>query len=131
MPVLKSLAVWLVLVVVAILNGTLRERALIPALGRTRGLQVSGVVLSLLIFLVSLLAVPWFGRLGAAQYWLIGAFWLLLTEAFEFGFGRFVERKSWHELLRAYRLVEGNLWLVVLVVTLASPYLAAKARQLV
>jgi hypothetical protein len=54
-----------------------------------------------------------------------------MTVLFEFLFGRFVAGKSWEELLQAYNILTGNLWLLVLVVIAVSPYLAARVRGLV
>lgn len=44
----------------------------------------------------------------------IGAAWLALTVAFEFGFGRLVAKKSWRSLLDEYDLREGRAWPLVL-----------------
>lgn len=44
----------------------------------------------------------------------IGAAWLVLTVAFEFGFGRLAAKKSWRSLLDEYNLREGRAWPLVL-----------------
>ncbi len=44
----------------------------------------------------------------------IGAAWLVLTVAFEFGFGRWVAKRSWRSLLEEYDLREGRAWPLVL-----------------
>lgn len=54
--------------------------------------------------------------------------WLLMTVFFEFGFGHFIAHKAWVELLDAYNVSKGNLWLVVLVATFVSPWLAAQLQ---
>jgi hypothetical protein len=46
---LKALAVWAGILMLAMLNGALREAMLIPKLGTAAGLIVSGVFLSALI----------------------------------------------------------------------------------
>ena len=65
------------------------------------------------------------GSFTASQGLYIGVLWLGLTLAFEFTFGRFVQHKSWIELLEAYAFKEGNLWPLVLVVVLLAPLAAA------
>jgi hypothetical protein len=105
---LKALALWLVILMLAVANGLLREAVLVPALGRFAGLMTSGLLLSLLILLVAVIAAPWYGRLRAGTYWLIGAMWLVLTLVFEFGVGRLVQHKPWHELLDAYTFSGGK-----------------------
>ena len=128
MPLLRSLLAWLVILGLAIANGVLREEFLIPALGKPVGLILSGVLLSLLIVLVAYGLVRYSRDLTASKGLMIGVLWLILTLAFEFSFGRYVQHKSWAELLDAYAFKEGNIWPVVLVVTLLAPYLAFRFR---
>jgi len=52
---------------------------------------------------------------------LIGALWLTLTVAFEFGFGHYVMGHSWRYLLADYNILKGRLWSLVLLVTFVSP----------
>jgi hypothetical protein len=125
---MKAMALWFAILPLAILNGMLREHALIPALGSASGFIASGIILSGCIFLVALAAAPWYGALTTRRWWLVGVLWLLLTLLFEFGFGRVVQHRTWAELFEAYRFRGGNLWPVVLAATLVSPWLAAKAR---
>ena len=125
---LKALALWSAILVLAILNGALRERALIALFGSPVAELTSGVILCCCILLVAFLGARWYGVHSASHYWLIGAFWLALTLVFEFGFGRLVQHASWAELLRAYPFRGGNIWPVVLVATFVAPWLAAKLR---
>jgi hypothetical protein len=126
----KALALWFVILILAVLNGTLREKVLIPAIGSFAAFVASGLILSVCIFAVAWLAAPWYGRISSMQSLLIGVFWLFLTLGFEFGFGRLVQHKAWVELRQAYRFRGGNIWPFVLAVTLASPWLAATSRGL-
>ncbi|MGD8790785.1 MAG: hypothetical protein PVH05_15000 [Burkholderiales bacterium] len=115
----------------AILNGVMRERVLIEAFGNVSGLFMSGIILSICIFLVALISAPWFGPLGSRQWLLVGMLWFIFTVVFEFGFGRFAQDKAWGELFDAYTFRGGNIWPVVLLVTLLSPWLAARIRNLI
>jgi hypothetical protein len=126
---LKAAMLWLAILALAILNGVVRESVLIPAVGAFTGLILSGSILSCCIFIVAFVGAPWYGRLASAQWLAIGLFWLLLTLAFEFGFGRFWRHATWTELFAAYSFRGGNIWPVVLVVTFISPCLAAKIRK--
>jgi len=125
---LRSLLAWLVILGFAIANGILREELLIPALGKPGGLILSGVLLFMLILLVAYGLVRFTRGLTASGSLRIGVLWLGLTLAFEFSFGRYVQHKSWAELLDAYTFKEGNIWPVVLVVTLLAPYIAFRLR---
>ncbi|MGY6275636.1 hypothetical protein [Methylomonas sp. MgM2] len=128
---LKAGVLWAAILVLAILNGLLRERVLIPSLGSFAGFVASGAILSMCIFFTAFAAAPWYGPLVSRQWLWVGLFWLLLTLMFEFGFGRFAQHKSWVELLEAYCFRGGNIWPLVLVVTALAPWLAAKVRGLI
>lgn len=127
MLILHSLLAWLLILALAIANGLLRESVLIPSLGRTGGLVASGLLLSSLIALVAYALVR-LKNVTLAQGLRIGAGWLALTLAFEFAFGRFVQHKPWEEILAAYAFRDGNLWPLVLAVTLLAPPAAAMLR---
>jgi hypothetical protein len=124
----KALALWLLLALLGVLNGFLREFLLSPFLGPRLALPLSGITLALFVFLLTWFALPWLGALRAPHYWRVGGLWLLLTVQFEFVFGRLVSGKSWAALLQAYDLSRGNLWLLVLLSIVCSPYLAARMR---
>ena len=128
MPLLNAVLAWLAILVLAVANGALREAVLVPLLGAAAGLTVSGLLLCALIAAVAY-AFTWLHpNLAARQALLVGVLWLGLTLVFEFGLGRFVQHKSWGELLDAYRFKDGNLWPAVLLATLLAPYLAARWR---
>lgn len=128
---LKALALWLAILGFAMLNGAVREGLLVPAMGSFGAFIASGALLSACIFAVAYFAAPWYGRLTSAHWFLVGLFWLVLTLAFEFGFGRLVQGKPWGELWAAYTFAGGNIWPLVLVAALVSPWLAARIRGLV
>ena len=123
--ILRTLAIWIGLLVLAILNGGFREAVLVPRLGRGVGHAVSTVMLSALILGAGWISTPWIGPRSVQEAWTIGLIWVSLTLAFEFAFGRYVQHKSWGELLDAYAFKDGNVWPVVLAVTLLAPPAAA------
>jgi hypothetical protein len=124
----KAIAVWLAILTCAVLNGALREGVLMRLFGKPAALVLSGVLLSAIILAISLMVVPWFGRLAGARYVHVGLLWLWLTLIFEFGFGRLVQHQSWQRLIEAYTFENGNIWPAVLVVIVAAPWLAARVR---
>lgn len=128
--VAKALAIWLVILCSAVANGALREGLLIPQLGKTPGLVLSGLLLSAFILAITLWALPWLGVNRLSQVIGVGLAWLMLTVAFECSFGRY-QGKSWPAILAAYTFKDGNLWPMVLLFTAASPYIAARIRGLV
>ena len=85
MHMLKSLLVWLCFIPVAILNGGLREYVLTKAIGEECALPVSGMTLSVCIFLITWLLLPRIIKAFTSKDgWLVGISWALLTIAFEF-----------------------------------------------
>jgi hypothetical protein len=54
--------------------------------------------------------------------------WASASVAFEFVFGRYVNKDSWSELLHAYNLPEGRLWLLDVLGIAAAPSLARAWR---
>lgn len=127
MLTVKALAVWLAILVCAVANGTLREAILIPHLGETLGLLLSGLLLSALILAITYFALPWLGVTRLSQLIGLGLAWLALTLVFELSFGR-LQGKTWPVLLEAYTFKGGNIWPVVLLITAAAPYIAGRLR---
>ena len=124
----KAAGIWLVIVAAAILNGVFREKVLVPAIGASMGLPLSGVLLAVLVFLVTLLLVPFIASSESKAYIWVGIFWVILTLFFEFLFGHFVAGKSWQEIMQVFNIKTGDLFIFVLFVTAISPWLSAKLR---
>ena len=129
MNVLKSIVVWMCFVPAAILNGGLREYVLVQAVGESRALPLSGIILSILIFLVTWLLFPRIVKnCTSGESWLIGAAWVCLTVIFEFA-GGLASGETLGNLVQAYNPLSGNLWLLVLAVTAFSPVIVRKRKN--
>jgi len=126
--IVRSLVVWLCLMAIAIGNGVAREALLVPRLGAAAAHVVSTLLLGLFILAVAYVAIPWLAPESLGRAVVIGSLWLVLTLAFEFGFGHWVAGKSWHELFQDYDLLEGRVWAFIPVVTALAPAFAAKVR---
>ncbi|MDX1353134.1 MAG: hypothetical protein R3254_08980 [Thiomicrorhabdus sp.] len=124
----KAIGLWLVIVIAAILNGMFRESVLVPTIGANLALPLSGILLSILVFIITLAFISFIGSTETKVYIWIGLFWVLLTLAFEFLFGHYVVGKSWLEIFKVLNIMKGDLFLLVLLVTVISPWLAAKVR---
>lgn len=124
----KSTGIWLLIVVMAIFNGLFREKILVSLIGTDLALPLSGLLLSILVFLVSFTLITFLDFSTASVLFVIGGFWVLLTLSFEFLFGHFVVGKSWQEIMQVFNILEGDFFLLVLIVTALSPWMAAKAR---
>ena len=126
--VMKSLIIWLCFIPEAILNGGLREHALVKVISGKWALPLSGITLSVCIFLTTWLLLPRITRaITIKDCWLIGICWSVLTIAFEFIIG-LAGGNTTAEILNAYDPATGNLWLLVLAITLLSPVTTKKCR---
>lgn len=123
----KALLIWFAIMVLAMVNGLLRESVLVPIFGAVPGMALSGVLLSGLILVVTYLFLPWFGTRDRGRFILIGLIWLLLTLVFEFSFG-VLRGQTPAEMLHAYTFAGGNIWPIVLLMTAIAPWLAARFR---
>jgi hypothetical protein len=126
----KSILIWLSIVPLVILNGALRETFLTPWLGENNAQPISGIILCLLIFIVSLIFIPRIGKGEQKTYWKIGILWIVLTIVFETVLG-LAMGNSFSELLRAYDITTGNLWLIIVIFIGIAPWLVAKIKRIV
>ena len=125
----KYILGWFVLLITAVINGAMRDGLYKESLGDLAAHQVS-TVSGISLFAV---VIWWMGRHwpipSAQQAWMIGIMWLVMTLCFEFGFFHFVMGHPWSELLQAYNILEGRVWIVVLIWTLVAPYVFFRIGQ--
>lgn len=126
----RALAVWFGILILANINGAMREVWLIPALGPTLGRALSTILLSGLVFLVSWSSITWIAPLTPRDALLVGVLWLILTLAFEFLVGHYVFHKPWAELTEDYQVLRGRIWPLVLLVVLLAPLWSGRLRRL-
>lgn len=102
----RILMSWLGMMGLAIANGVVRDGVYRVSMGDLAAHQLSTLTL-LVLFTVYFWALFRGWRLTSAhQAWGVGTAWLIMTLAFEFGFGRFTGQ-SWSALWHAYRLDQG------------------------
>ena len=126
---MRSIAVWLVIIVVESIHGTLRELFLAPRIGDLPARRVAVFTGIVLIFAVALLTTRWMGVRGTARQLGVGALWVVLTVAFELALGRRVLGYDWPRILGDYDLSRGGLMGVGLLAMLLAPLLAARVRS--
>ena len=122
----KAALIWLGIACLAVINGVLRENLMVPLWGRQIALPLSGVTLCLLVFLSAWFSRGFIGAKTGVARLLVGIQWVLMTLAFEFLFGHYAVGKSWAILLQSFNIATGDLFSLVLVVSLLSPWLAAR-----
>ena len=125
----RAFLAWLAILVLAILNGGLREGVLIPHLGEQVGRVLSPALLALLVAAAAWPAVPWIRPADLRGAWGVGLFWLGLTLAFEFLAGHYLFGDSWERLLAEYDVSKGRLWVLVPITTLLAPVVVQALRS--
>lgn len=123
---LQAVAIWFLIIPIAILNGGLRENVLIK-LG-TAALPLSGIILSLCIFVMAFLFIPKIKDCKKTDYIFIGIIWCCLTNLFDLSM--FVmDGGGILDLIKQYYFWTGNLWIMVVLSTLSAPILAGIIRK--
>ncbi len=128
MLLLKALLVWLIMMVLAILNGALRVKVINLFVGEYSGHILSSLLLSLIIFITSYIFVSVFKISISKELLLVGIFWFILTIIFEFGFGHYIMNHPWEKLLADYNFFKGRLWILVLISELLAPIICGKIK---
>jgi hypothetical protein len=117
----RALAIWLLLLILAVLNGAIREILLTPRFGEQTGHILSTAILCAAIILLSWFSIAWIRPKNGRAALLVGIAWVALTVAFEFLAGDYVFGNSWERLFADYNVFRGRIWILVLVANLVAP----------
>lgn len=120
----RAFLFWLVLLVLAVLNGTVRQAVLLPRLGDGTAHVVSTLLLGAIIFALAFFSANYLRLQTTGDAWLVGLLWVGLTVAFEFGAGHYLFGSPWGKLLADYNLAAGRIWVLVLLADLVAPVAA-------
>lgn len=122
----RALLIWLALLVVAFVNGALREILLLPFLGRW------GQIASVLILIAALVLGAWWmvrrtrPRRPLRDWFLVGLLWVFLTLAFELLFFHYIAGVPWDALVAAHDPRQGGTFGVILLALLLAPATVAR-----
>ncbi len=128
--ILRAAAIWLLLLFVAVLAGTLRTALLQPRMG-----EQSAHVIGTLVVVVAFTAVIWgvtpwvVPSLDAQTLLFLGMSWTIATVLFEFGFGHYVAGHTWNRLFADYNVAAGRVWILVLLTILVMPSVVGVLRR--
>ncbi len=117
----KYFVAWFGMMVLAVINGTIRDFVYKPHMD-----PLSAHQLSTLFLLMLMAGYFWWLRrrwplASAQQAWLVGIIWFVMTEAFEFGLG--LRRGTpWSEMFAAYNVFAGQAWAFIPLWVLVGPY---------
>lgn len=126
---LRYLIAWFVLLLVAIINGGLRDLTYGQHVSELLANQISCVIgIALFAVVISQYVRRW-PPASVREAWFIGMFWMALTVTFEFLFFHYVGGHSWEALLANYDMASGRLWPLILLWVLVAPYLFYRLRR--
>ncbi len=127
--IVRYFLAWLPMVLIAIMNGALREGWYGKYIGQLRAHQIStltGVVFfGAYIWTISRL---WPLESGN-QALVVGLIWLAMTVCFEFLFGHYAAGHSWSRLLRDYNIFAGRIWVLLLIWVTVAPYIFYRLQR--
>jgi hypothetical protein len=122
----RAVAVWIVLVFLAVAVALVRNLLVAPLLGLHWAHVIGTLIFCAVIFLVTRATISWIGPSKTKDALLIGSFWLVLTVAFEFLAGHYLFGNPWRVLLADYNFLRGRIWILVLITTFAAPLIAGR-----
>src|SRR5690242_19562358 len=106
---IRAPAIWLVILVLASLNGAVRDLIVAPRIGDTLARAISTIVLCGLVMLVTWASVRWVAPREPRQTLQVGLFWVVLTLTFELAAGR-LSGKPWSVVLADYDVLRARIW---------------------
>ena len=120
---------WIGMVILAILNGAVREKIYGPFMRDLSAHQLSTFI-GLILFGLYIWILTGIYRIeSSSQAFVIGGMWFIMTISFEFIFGHFIMGHPWSKLFHDYNLLKGRIWLLVLIWTAVAPYVFYRVRS--
>lgn len=123
---LKALGIWLILAIAAIIVATFRIGVLLPSLGEQNAHQIGTIIFLIVQFVIIYFFIKKMKIVEVKTLLMIGIFWITITIIFEFIFGHYMMGHSWQKLLADYNLLNGRLWVLVLINNIAAPLISVK-----
>lgn len=119
--IINYVIAWLPMVIIAIVNATIRETTYGKKMSELTAHQVSTIT-AIILFTLYIWGVTSFWPLTSIkESIIIGLIWLCFTVTFEFTFGHFVAKKSWSNLLSDYNIFQGKIWILILIIITIEP----------
>ena len=125
--IMVTLGAWFIFVIVAIINGGIRNNVYKPIVGDLTAHQISTIIFIITILVVTFLILKFSNiQLNDSQAIIMGAIWLLLTIFFEFIAGHYIFGNPWDKIVGDYNILKGRIWSLVLLTTFLAPYITNK-----
>lgn len=123
------LLAWVLMLLVSIANGAVRNFTYGKQIDKLTAHQSSSVSSVLLLGVVTWGYVCLYPPASHREAVLIGLPWMILTIAFELVILHYVGSPSWLALFANYNVLEGRVWVVVLLWLATAPYSFIRLRR--
>lgn len=125
---LKYFIAWFPMLLIAVINGSFRDLWYKKYLGELRAHQLSTLTLFIFFTVYIRFVIKKYPPASSAIAMALGLYWMLLTLAFEFGFGR-MRGNSWEKLLADYNIAAGRIWVLIPLFLLIAPYIIYRSHS--
>lgn len=115
---IMAILIWIMIIPIAILNGGFREYVLVKLGILARPL--SGIILSICIFVVAYFLVPKIKNCVKRDYIIFGVIWFILTNLFDL-VAYIKDGGGFIDLVQSYNILTGNAWFLVVLSALPAP----------
>jgi len=126
---IRYLLAWVAMLIIAIVNGALRQATFTKVLPELRAHQLSTLTGSIFIGLFIWLVIRTWPPSSGCHALLIGFVWLLLTVAFEFFMGLVLLHRSLNQVLQDYNLLAGRVWVLFLAWLTVAPWVFFRVQS--
>jgi len=121
--ILKYILAWFPMLVIAIINGAIRDFGYKQRLGELRAHQLSTFTGSILMGIYMWGLFRLWPLESGSQAITVGLIWLIITVSFEFSMVLFIQKKPLSHALADYNLFAGRLWTLFLLWIILALYL--------
>ena len=134
MRVLKSMFIWLLILVVVFASGVLRDFAITPLIGEQISRPLSGLIACIAIIIITYIFLPKLGNGTVVEYIFMGLLWVVMANIFDLSMYFWYSGLAdvpWTDFFKMFDIRTGDLWLIVMVVCFITPIVVAKKRNLI
>lgn len=124
----RGIAAWVVMLLVSVANGAVRELTYGKLMTELVAHQFSTLIGVVLLGGVIRTFVHRFPPASGRQALGLGLLWMGMTVAFEFLFFHFVGGHSWTTLLANYNILKGRVWIIVVLWIAVAPAIFFRGR---
>lgn len=124
----RWIAAWVVMLLVSVANGAVRELTYGKLMTELVAHQFSTLIGVVLLGGVIRTFIHRFPPASSRQALGLGLLWMGMTVAFEFLFFHFVGGHSWTTLLANYNILKGRVWIIVVLWIAVAPAIFFRSR---